>query len=129
MYTALVLTFCLCISLPLWAQTDPDLTKVDNDGDGLIEIWTLTDLNNMRYNLAGTSYKDSAAATGATTGCPTSDGCTGYELMANLDFTDKTATGYQADWDPVVQTAKQTPGAGWIPVGSGLDNICLHRHL
>ena len=30
---------------------------VDRDGDGLIEIDSLTDLHNMRHNLAGTSYK------------------------------------------------------------------------
>ncbi len=33
---------------------------VDADGDGLIEISTATMLDNMRYDLAGTSYKTSA---------------------------------------------------------------------
>ena len=60
MYTSLALTLCVAFSLPLWAQTDPDLTKVDNDGDGLIEIWTLTQLDHMRHNLAGTGYRTEA---------------------------------------------------------------------
>ena len=53
--------------------------KVDRDGDGLIEIDSLTMLHNMRYNLAGTSYKESADAPGAAYGCPAA-GCRGYEL-------------------------------------------------
>ena len=37
---------------------------VDKDGDGLIEIATATELNNIRYNPAGTSYKISVSDTG-----------------------------------------------------------------
>ena len=44
--------------------------SVDHDGNGLIEIDSLTMLHNMRYNLAGTSYKESADAPGAAYGCP-----------------------------------------------------------
>ncbi len=57
----------------------------DYDGDGLIEIWNATMLNNMRYDLAGTSYKTSAMDAGDSSGCPTG-GCNGYELMANIDL-------------------------------------------
>ena len=106
--------------------------KVDDDGDGLIEIWNLSQLNHIRYNLAGTSYKATSDATGDTRGCGTnataavaaggaSGKCHGYELMANLDFSDKAATGYHADWDPVVQKAKAEAqrSAGWPPIGDG----------
>ena len=34
--------------------------NVDNDGDDLIDIWTLDQLNNIRYNLDGSGYKVSA---------------------------------------------------------------------
>ena len=59
--------------------------SVDQDGNGLIEIDSLTMLHNMRYNLAGTSYKESASAPAAAYGCPAA-GCRGYELTRNLDF-------------------------------------------
>ena len=63
----------------------PDVA--DNDGNGLIEIWSLTDLHNMRYNLAGTSYKTTSteSVVGNSLGCPAT-GCIGYELTRNLDF-------------------------------------------
>ena len=70
-----------------------DYGDVDGDDDGLIDIYTLDMFDNMRLNLAGTSYN------GVTTGGPTSmtANCTtdpdsdgiflcGYELMGNLDF-------------------------------------------
>ena len=128
------LTMGLCFALHAQTATDPDNSKVDNDGDGLIEIWNLEQLDHMRHNLAGTSYKSSAEATGDTRGCGTNaaaavaaggtaNKCHGYELMANLDFTDTEATGYNPDWDPVVQMAKAEAvrGAGWTPVGDDSD--------
>ena len=72
----------------------------------------------MRNNLAGTSYKTSSGGVGSTTGCGTNAAavvaaggslgkCHGYELMVDLDFTDKTCDRLQqAAWDPVVQKAK-----------------------
>ncbi len=80
---------------------------VDADGDGLIEISTAEQLNNMRYNLAGTSMKTSASDAGVTTGCP-GNSCRGYELATNIDLgiskwgenyvgADKVAEG----WEPV----------------------------
>ena len=35
-----------------------DITDVDDDGDGLIEIYNLTMLHNMRYDLDGSHYND-----------------------------------------------------------------------
>ena len=57
----------------------------DFDGDGLIDIYDLTMLHNMRYDLQGSSYKTSADGPGITTGCPQT-GCSGYELTSDLDF-------------------------------------------
>ena len=70
-----------------------DYGDVDGDDDGLIDIYTLDMFDDMRLNLAGTSYN------GITTGGPTSmtANCTtdsdsdgiflcGYELMGDLDF-------------------------------------------
>ena len=69
---------------------------IDSDGDGLIDISSIEQLNNMRHNLLGNSYKSSSTSTGITTGCPTTaitriggtsaTGCYGYELTKSLDF-------------------------------------------
>lgn len=82
------------------ATVTPTLTTIDSDADGLIDIKTLEHLNNMRYNLEGTSYKTSSSDTGKTTGCP-SGNCTGYELMNDLNFAG----------------SKWVRGDGWEPVG------------
>ena len=84
-------------------QYDPD-----DDNNGLIEIRTLKDLNEeTRDRRFRRRY-----------GCPSS-GCTGYELMNDLDFTDTSATGYDANWNPAVQKKKPESerSAGWTPVG------------
>ena len=74
----------------------------DHDRDGLIEIHDLAMLHNMRYNLAGTSYKESANDAGANAlGCPDT-GCNGYELVSDLDFDkdgdDTTWSGDSYPW-------------------------------
>ena len=64
---------------------------MDTDDDGLIEITTLAQLNAVRHDLNGdgipvddgmamyaTAFPDQVACGGF--------GCTGYELMADLDF-------------------------------------------
>ena len=110
---------------------------VDADGDGLIEIYDLTMLHNIRHNLAGTSYKDASDAVGLTTGCPdanpgdgaTTEDCIGYELMSDLDFdTDGdgdgtwTASGgtYTLDTGDTQATYFDTASGGWEPIG--VDN-------
>ena len=119
--------------------TDPEAGEVDNDSDGLIEIWTLAQLDHIRHNLAGTSYKNSAGAAGDASGCPDKDHdhdastppqplCHGYELMNDLDFRDASAEGYQKKWvalnnaDPTAQGASIVASAdgknpGWPPIG------------
>ena len=66
--------------------------NVDDDGDGLIEIDNITQLNNMRHDPSGASYKTSETATPETGGCP-SDVCHGYELTADIALS--------SDWEPV----------------------------
>ena len=70
------------------------LPIVDKDENGLIEIATATELNNIRHNLAGTSYKTSGAGSGNTAGCP-SGVCKGYELTENIDLSNFT------NWDSI----------------------------
>ena len=60
-------------------------SDVDNDNDGLIEIYNLDMFNRIRDNLDGTSYAGVPNPALAALGCPVG-GCNGYELMVNLDF-------------------------------------------
>ena len=83
----------------------------DDDDDGLIDVDTLSGLNAIRWDLDGDGTADeNANSSGYATafpnamtgmGCP-SDGCTGYELTADLDFDG-------SSW---------ASGAGWEPIGS-----------
>ena len=113
----------------------PMQVDVDVDNDGLIEISSLTELHNMRYNLAGTSYKTSTASVGNSAGCNEDEDeedarvCFGYELMENLDFDgDKDGRTWsgsgdegfrldegdsQADYFPVDESGT----GGWLPIG------------
>ena len=99
------------------------LRDVDVDNDGLIDIRNLDMFNNIRYNLAGTSYVESSGSVGSTFGgptfptsdCPTdsdNDGVflCGYELMRDLDFADDTS--YASD----------TVNSTWCPDTS---NSCI----
>ena len=74
------------------------LTVVDQDKDGLIEITTATQLNNIRYNPAGTSYKTSEADNGSAIGCPNGV-CSGYELMNNI--IDLSSDPRYSPWTPI----------------------------
>ena len=73
------------------AESDISVS-VDYNGNGLIDIVTQEHLDNIRYNLAGTSYKTSASDAGVK--CGGSD-CRGYELLANLDLSAFT------NWQPI----------------------------
>lgn len=81
---------------------------VDTDGDGLIEINNLDDLNEIRNDVYGTSLR------GNSEGCPVDTGCLGYELTRDLDF-DSNGNGSidAGDWNA---------GQAWVPV-TGTENI------
>ena len=84
-----------------------DKLDVDSDGDGLIEIYNAEMLNNIRYDLRGTSYKTSETDAGDTTGCGGLNSistCNGYELVADIELAP-------------VEHGK----GGWQPVGSGTE--------
>ena len=83
----------------------------DSDDDGLIEIYDLDDLNEMRYQLDGSGYRTSADATTITQGCPES-GCIGYELMTDLDF------NADASYRTTPNKVTWTTASGWLPIGS-----------
>ena len=91
---------------PCYALRDCDgdgsadnVTDLDRDGDGLIEIGSASQLDQVRYVLNGTGVKENAAAAIDSTGCPSEGGCIGYELVADLNLTS------------------YSEGAGWVPIG------------
>ena len=96
---------------------------IDNNRNGLIDILDLTMLHNMRYNLAGTSYKASNSDTGNTRGC-TVGVCQGYELVSNLSFdTDGDGTwsgsagSYTLDSNDNNAVYFNVSQGGWEPIG------------
>ncbi len=106
-------------------------TVVDRNNNGLIELYTLTQLHNMRYSLDGSRYKTSSTDTGNALGCP-NDACIGYELMNDLDFdTDGDGTWTQSDSGNYRLNTNDsaTPyfivnaggSGGWLPVGDSAN--------
>ena len=101
---------------------------IDIDGDTLIDINSLDQLHNIRYNLAGTSYKINDSDGGTMCGADATTACTGYELTQNLDFTNPQHydSGTVNDsWRPQDSTgvlsqsdAENAINAGWPLIGS-----------
>ena len=123
---ALLLGTALILAPDAAAQTPtPTTMDYDTDDDGLIEIKTLGQLFSIRHDLNGdgavdtggdsTNYNGSfpnreTAASGRM-GCPTSGGCTGYELDNDLNF-DQNRDGRITSAD----NAFWNGGAGWEPI-------------
>ena len=113
-FISLIVCFFSGVQL-LWAQID----YLDPDGNKLINVTTLAQLNAIRYDVdgnghgGGTSYGN-AGGMGSlfnTVGMNTAiDYYEGYELMNDLDFsTSSWAYGISA--------------AGWLPIASGGDSF------
>lgn len=100
-------------------SSQPANGKYDRDGDGLIEIEYLEQLNAIRYDLNGDGVSDADSGEDAYAAAfPTSKNesicqtnCNGYELARSLDFHD---AGSHASG---TVNAKWTSGDGWMPIG------------
>ena len=122
---ALLLTFSLLIltSTVGVASSQAVNGKYDPDGDGLIEVSNLEQLDAVRYDLDGdgspdiggdaNKYGDAFPTSGTETVCES--GCNGYELTRSLDFDD--ADSYASS---AVNPA-WTAGSGWDPIGDKFD--------
>ncbi len=95
-------------------------TDYDADNDGLIDVANLAQLDALRYDLNADGLVDGATwmpyydafPMGALgMGCPTDDGCTGYELTGNLDFDTDDDGDVDSDDD------YWNGGDGWAPIG------------
>ena len=93
---------CPSIANPDQTDTDRDgygnVCDVDDDGDGLIEIATAKEFSAIRYNLEGTSFKETHEATGNAIGCGGQGNkaiCGGYELTADISLSQ------YSNWNPI----------------------------
>ncbi len=130
------------VNSPAACQTASTLnTDIDDDNNGLIEIASLTDLENIRYNLAGSSFDDEAADTGtdpltgmvadtgdrsgspteATDNCDTNVGNTlnpaylcGYELKNSINM-----EGSAAPWTPIGYDAADGSNSAFTAIFEG----------
>jgi hypothetical protein len=100
----LVFIISIC-AIASTAYAESGRTDYDLDDDGLIEINSLADLNEIRNNLDGTTLY------GESVGCP-AEGCNGFELTTTLDF-DTNADGVMDQDDEY-----WNGGEGWEPIGS-----------
>ena len=93
-----------------------DDVDVDDDGNGLIEVRTLEELNSIRFNLAGTGFVAGAGVDANVMGCGGTGGitvCSGYELVNDLDF-DTNNDGSIGLNDDALSWGG---GNGWLPIG------------
>ena len=102
----LIISTCAIVST---AYAESGRTDYDLDDDGLIEINSLADLNEIRNNLDGTTLY------GESVGCP-AEGCNGFELTTTLDF-DTNADGVMDENDTY-----WNDGEGWEPIGFDRDD-------
>ncbi|MDI9356193.1 MAG: hypothetical protein QM536_04090, partial [Chitinophagaceae bacterium] len=93
---------------------------VDQDGDGLIEIYSIEQLNDIRKSLYQSlpySPGPISSINNSTLGCP-SGVCVGYELMNDLDFKDSLSYTSKKIDTTYLRTCRGT-NCGWLPIGNG----------
>ena len=104
-------------TVTVWASTAVDY---DSDDDGLIEISSLAQLDAVRHDRGGdgnptadgkTAYEAAFSQAVEWMGCNAHQGCSGYELTADLDF-DTNGNGTADAGDPYWNN-----GEGWVPIG------------
>ena len=91
-----------------------DGTDIDDDGDGLIEIGTAMQLNEVRYALNGRGRRSLEGGALDSTGCGGTGGitsCSGYELVADISLADYVDNEGGKGWQPLGRdTSSSSPG-------------------
>ena len=104
-------------TVTVWSATAVDY---DSDDDGLIEISSLAQLDAIRHDRGGdggstadgkTAYEAAFSDAVDWMGCNDLQGCSGYELTADLDF-DTNGNGAADAGDTYWNN-----GEGWVPIG------------
>ena len=88
----------------------PFRISADDDGDGLIDIYILEDLDTMRYQLDGRGYRRNKDAKLIVQDCP-GQVCSGYELRRDLDFNADVSYG------SISNKVIWATALGWDPIG------------
>ena len=126
---------------PVWAQA----VDYDTDGDNLIEVSTLAQLNAIRHDLDGNGDSTHADYTGAFSNAASGMGCaatcTGYELTTDLDFdTDGSGAANTGDtywnggdgWQPMGDDANADGSTGYNAIFEGnghtISNLFINRN-
>ena len=114
------------------------ILSVDVDADGLIEIYTIEQLNNMRHDPTGSSYTEigsaSTSSSASLTEAPSCDDSNpsttrilcGYELARDLDFNQ--ALHYESasidmSLRPNNNVLNLATNAGWAPIGNFISRF------
>ena len=98
-------------------QSRLSLVNYDQDGNDLIEVRTLAQLNAIRYDLDGNGAVAASDRTNYTAAFPNPDdgmgcasgvgNCKGYELASDLDFA---GSAYASNWTPIGNAANPYTG-------------------
>ena len=133
-------------------RVNVNTTDYDTDGNGLIEINSLEQLNAVRWDLTGAGapaanaarYAEAFPARSHSHGCPDTDDadndpgpCLGYELTRDLDFDDgvpgdRTDDSYYnrgAGFAPIIVNPKNTAEAGYSGVFEGNDHAIANLYI
>ena len=79
-------------------DTAGDLCDVDANGNGLIDIRTVAELNMMRANLTGESLAGDSSGCGGNNNITS---CSGYELLDNIDINDLPDNATGSNWESI----------------------------
>ncbi|MCH9664718.1 MAG: hypothetical protein K0U41_02590, partial [Gammaproteobacteria bacterium] len=98
-----------------------DAQDVDDDADGLIDIYTAEQFDLIRNNLAGRAFSDTPGEYGSDIGCgngKTVIYCNGYELMNNISLSN------YVNWEPI-GTSQDKYKAIFEGNGNTISNISI----
>ncbi len=109
---------------------DDETINYDSDGDGLIEVHNLAQLNAIRWDLDGNGAPASNATEYAAAFenprdgvvCPSGTTCNGYELMADLVYGESTGAG----WEPIGSISSRY-NATFEGNGHAISNLYVNR--
>ena len=112
------LRFTITVAIPL--------VDYDADGDGLVEVSYLEQLDAIRWDLDGDGSADrgfsrdayAAAFPNAASGMGCAPRCNGYELTRDLDF-DSAASYASGVINQAWRPRTDSGWAGWTPIGPG----------
>ena len=102
-------------------QIDSIRVRVDDDGDNLIEIYYLEDLDAIRHQLDGKAYNTGSETTDVILSCE-EDTCGGYELGRDLDFSEPEHYSDSTNMNQWIPNEDRS-NEGWRRIGVGASGL------